>query len=197
MEDPQIEARLDLPQGDFDIPLGITAKQYKKNGQLISVEDKTNDVVGDVVHVNGQPWPFLNVEPREYRFRLLDMSLSRSFKLSIHNSSNDKVDFHVMASDSGFTSEPVMANELTISMAERYEIVVDFDAYAGQTLTMMNDREVFVADDYAGTNRVMQFRVGSKVSSDSNNGPLPKTLVPLPSMAPKTKVDRTFKFDQE
>jgi bilirubin oxidase len=197
VEEPDVEARLGLPQGDFDITLGLTCKQYDNNGQLTSIADEKDDVFGDVVEVNGQPWPFLNVEPRKYRFRLLDMAVSRSFQLSILDSNSKPINFQIVASDAGFTSAPVTLNSLIISMAERYEIVVDFAVYAGQTLTMTNTRGVFVADDFPGTDRIMQFRVGQTVSSQENNGQVAASLVPLPSTGSKTSVDRTFKFDKE
>lgn len=197
LEDAQVEERLGLPRGKYDIPLAITAKQYQDDGQLASVADERNDVFGDVVHVNGQPWPFVDVEPRKYRFRLVDMSLSRSFSLSIQSSDGKAADFQVIASDAGLLSEPVRVSNLAISMAERYEIVVDFAPHDGQTMTMRNDRGVFVAHDYAGTDRVLEFKVARTVSSDENNGPVPTALVPLPSMVSKTAVDRTFKFDRE
>jgi bilirubin oxidase len=177
--------------------LGLSCKQYDDDAQLASIVGEKDDVFGDVVEVNGQPWPFLSVEPRKYRFRLLDMSLSRSFQLSIQDSSSNPVGFQIVASDAGFTSEPVTLKSLTMSMAERFEIVVDFATYAGQTLTMMNGREVFTADDFAGTDRVMQFRVGENVSSQENNGQVPASLLPLPSMVPKTSIDRKFKFDKK
>jgi bilirubin oxidase len=59
----------------------ISAKQFQSNGNLFSPEAERDSLWGDVVTVNGVPWPFQNVEPRKYKFRLLDASVSRSFKL--------------------------------------------------------------------------------------------------------------------
>lgn len=79
-------------------------------------------------------------------------------------------------------------------MAERWEIVVDFSAYAGKNVTVKNARDVQADEDYNSTDKIMRFVVGSKVSSTAGNGPLPGSLrsVPFPPM--KSGVDRTFKF---
>ncbi|KAF5004213.1 hypothetical protein FDECE_9295 [Fusarium decemcellulare] len=223
IEDPDVEARLGLPQGKYDIPLALAAKQYTDDGDLTSVADERESLYGDVIEVNGQPWPFLDVEPRKYRFRVLNTALSRTFVLSIVNDSTvekrgdddnndddddndnennddnarDQVPFIVVASDSGFMSSAVTTSKLTVAMAERWEIIVDFSDFAGQNLTMKNDREVFTDDDFSGTDRVMQFNVGSKVSSNANNGPVPSSLVSLDMPKTGSKIDRTFKFEKD
>lgn len=81
-------------------------------------------------------------------------------------------------------------------MAERYEIVVDFAAYAGRNVTMMNSRDVMADEDYAGTDRVMRFVVGTTVTDTSNNGALPAVLADLAIPPPKSTVDRTFRFER-
>jgi bilirubin oxidase len=68
---------------------------------------------------------------------------------------NASVPFTVIGSDSGLSLKPVVSDTVTISIAERWEVVVDFTAYAGQNVTMHNQRNVGVDNDYAGTDRVM------------------------------------------
>lgn len=62
LHDPAEDA-LGLPSGYgvYDIPLVLSSKQYQSNGQLFSPAGETVSLYGDVVHVNGQPWPFFNV----------------------------------------------------------------------------------------------------------------------------------------
>ena len=116
--------------------------------------------------------------------------------LSIVNG-NARVPFQVIGSDAGLLSEPVTTNSLTIAMAERWEIVVDFAGFAGKNLTMKNARDVFKDEDYAGTDRVMRFKVGNAVTSTANNGPVPNPLstLHLPPID-KTTVDRSFRFER-
>lgn len=192
-----MEGPLGLPDGKYDIPLALSAKQYTATGNLTSIADETNSVYGDVIEVNGQPWPFLSVEPRKYRFRILNTSLSRTFILGVFDSiSSTNVPFQVFASDSGFMSAPVTTTELTIAMAERWEVILDFTNYSNRNLTLTNEMKVFDVMDYPGTNRVMQFNVDAMSSSNTNNGPVPTSLVTLNNPPAGTQIHRAFNFDK-
>lgn len=81
-------------------------------------------------------------------------------------------------------------------MAERYDIIFDFESYKGKNITMKNARDVMADEDYAGTDRVMQFIVGNTVTDSSNNGGAPSSLANLNLPASKTKVDHHFKFER-
>src|SRR6187402_1739129 len=150
IEDPDVETTLGLPRNNYDVALALSAKQYTSSGNLIWVGNETDSVYGDVIEVNGQPWPFLSVEPRTYRFRILNTALSRTFILGILDGfSGTNVPFQVVASDSGFMSSPVTTTELVVAMAERWEIIVDFSNYSNRNLTLTNQQKVFDAPDYA------------------------------------------------
>lgn len=107
---------LELPSGygKYDIPLILTAKQYKADGSLFSTVGEDQSLWGDVIEVNGQPWPFLNVEPRKYRLRFLNAAISRSFALYFVKSSavNARLPFQVIASDTGLLTEPVQVSNI-------------------------------------------------------------------------------------
>ena len=111
-----------LPQGDYDIPLGLTSKRYNPDGTLWSPEanGETTNLFGDVIHVNGQPWPYLKVEPRKYRFRFLDAAISRSFQLYFEQATKvgTRINFKVVGSDAGLLLNPVDTTQLDISMAD-------------------------------------------------------------------------------
>ncbi|PNP51031.1 hypothetical protein THARTR1_08259 [Trichoderma harzianum] len=197
IEDAEVEARLGLPQGKYDIPLALNSKQYTSTGNLTSVAQETSSVYGDIIEVNGQPWPFLSVEPRKYRFRFLNSALSRTFILSIvDGSSGSTLPLQVVASDSGFLSTTVTTTELTTAMAERWEVIVDFSGFENRNLTLMNQRNVFDSQDFSETNLVMQFNVGSTVSSNANNNSPPSSLISIDPPPTGTLVHRTFKFDK-
>ena len=73
--------------------------------------------------MNGQILPYFEVEPRKYRFRLLNAAASRNFNLTMRVDENDAVlPFWVIASDSSFLPKPVETKRLIISMAERWEV---------------------------------------------------------------------------
>lgn len=199
LHDPE-ERALGLPSGKYDIPLALAAKRYNADGSLWSPEanGETVSVFGDVIHVNGQPWPYLAVEPRKYRFRFLDTSVSRSFQMYFEadKQPGTRLGFNVIGADTGLLTNPVPATQLDISMAERWEVVFDFSAYAGQNITLRNNRKVGADDDFNSTDKVMRYMVGTTVSDDSGNGPLASKFRDVPFPPQKTAVDRSFKFER-
>lgn len=189
------EDSLGLPSGKYDVPLALSDKTYDSNGALVSPDAAIINFYGDVIHVNEQPWPYFEVEPRKYRFRVYDMSISRPYDLYIKDSKSNTVPFKVIGSDSGLFGAPVDASDVVISMGERYEIVVDFAAYKGQKLTLMNGMQQGQIQEFGNTDKVMEFRVGSTVSDTTNNGDVPGTLngnIHWP--APRDVVDHKFNF---
>ncbi|RPB24590.1 Cupredoxin [Terfezia boudieri ATCC MYA-4762] len=158
-----------LPTGKYDIPLVLASKQYNTTGALMPTSG------GDTIDVNGQLWPYLDVEPRKYRFRILNGAASRQFQLQLYvgDTITDPVAFQVVASDSGYMTGPVQTTSLTISMGERYEIIVDFANYHNQTLKLRN---ALAGLDSETLGQAMQFRVGSNVTDDANNENVPSSL---------------------
>jgi bilirubin oxidase len=195
LHDPAEDA-LGLPSGPYDLPLALNSKQYNSDGTLFSPAAETESLWGDVIHVNGQPWPYHKVEPRKYRLRFLDTAVSRAFKLTFEDDAGKKVPIQVIASDAGLMTKPVQTDNLEISMAERWEVIIDFSAYQGKNITIKNARDVQADEDYNSTDKVMRFVVGSTVTSTANNGNLPSTLRSVPFPPRKSGVDRTFKFER-
>ncbi|KAH3913543.1 hypothetical protein HBH56_104400 [Parastagonospora nodorum] len=190
------EQALKLPTGKYDVPLALSAKQYSTNGTLVYNSNGNYGLPGDVIQVNGQPWPHLKVEPRKYRFRLLNGALSRMFTISLQDDLSDsRLDFDVVASDCGLFAHPVKANTLAFSMGERYEIIVDFANHKGKNITMKNARGVIGNPDFAATDLVMRFIVGDTLSDDCNNGDVPSTLrVTAPPK--EANISRSFDFER-
>lgn len=85
------EERLNLPSGEYEIPLIIQDKDFNDDGSLSYPAPNTNGVepsivpgfFGNYALVNGKVWPYLVVKPRKYRFRILNGSNSRSYKLRL------------------------------------------------------------------------------------------------------------------
>ncbi|KAF8533373.1 Cupredoxin [Trichophaea hybrida] len=195
LTDPAEEARYRLPRGKYDVPLMLQSKRYQANGDLFSPAGETESLYGDVIHVNGQPWPYLKVEPRRYRFRLLDASVSRAFRLYfVESGTTRQLPFTVFASDAGFMSQPVTVTNMYMSIAERWEVLFDFTSFAGKNITLMNSRDVMKDDDFAGTDRVMRFVVGTSVTDSSFNNDPPSSLRTLNLPPAKSGVDHSFRF---
>jgi len=171
------EDSLNLPKGEFEIPLVLTDRSLREDGQLYyPVSQRLEapwvpEVFGDIVLLNGKVLPYLDVQPRKYRFRLLNASNGRFYYLSLANKQN----FNHIGSDQGLLPEPVEARQLNISPGERMDFVLDFSEHAGEEI-ILKDQDL----------QVMQFRVSKTRVADPSS--LPKTLRPVPRTDPATAV---------
>jgi len=190
------EQALDLPRDNHDIAMVITSKQYGPDGELVYNTNGNTGLWGDIIQVNGQPWPYLEVEPRKYRFRLLNGAVSRTFDLSLHSDgAGDSIPFTVIASDAGLFSHPVETDHLGFSMGERYELIVDFAGFENQNITMKNLNAIPGNLDYAATDRVIRFVVGKAKGDAAPDKPTPSDLRYLPP-PPQTSVTKDFVFSR-
>lgn len=202
LHDEEEEAVQGLPQGKYDLPLALTSKRYNKDGTLWSPEANGEDknLFGDVIHVNGQPWPFHKVEPRKYRLRFLNAAISRSFELYFEPNgakSGTRANMKVVGSDAGLLTKPIDTTQLDISMAERWEVVFDFSAYKGQNVTLRSNAKIADVDPYLHTDKVMRFMVGNTVTDDTKNDNLPATLRNVNFPPNKATVDHSFEFQRQ
>ncbi|MGY1722134.1 multicopper oxidase family protein [Blastococcus sp. SYSU DS0533] len=166
------ENALGLPRGRYDVPIMISDAAFAANGELLFDDDGENGVMGDVVLVNGRPWPVLQVEPRKYRLRLHAATIGRGFTLRLTRGAV----MVVVATDGGLVPQAQPVERLRLGMAERYDVVVDFAPFAGQRVEMRNDG-VDNSIDYDDTDKVMAFQVGTVVSDPTSNE-LPAVLNP-------------------
>jgi spore coat protein A, manganese oxidase len=154
---------LGVPGGAYEIPLIFSDKLFDSSGQLFYSPDSTwiPEFFGDTPLVNGSAQPFLNVEPRMYRFRILNASNARFYNLDIQGGP----DFFQIGSDGGLFAKPVAVKQLLMLPAERADVVVDFSAYAGKTLVLGNDPlPADVSSPAPRMSNLMQIRVGTTVT---------------------------------
>ena len=119
----------------YDLPLVLADKMFSANGEFRYDDAGHTGLWGDVVLVNGVPWPNLKVKKRLYRFRVLNASISRGYRLQMSNSTP----ISVIGTDGGLMPQAQQTTQLRIGMAERYEIVIDFSKYApGTKLQLLN-----------------------------------------------------------
>ena len=170
----------------YDIPLVIQDRIFDTIGQLWYPGSGDNPDVhpywvpeffGDTICVNGKAWPKLKVEPRKYRFRVLNGSQARFYNLTTRDQTANAAGpgFQVVASDAGYLTAPATfapGQGLLVGTGERYEIVIDFSAFAGHNILLQND----AVAPYAGgdpvnantTAQIMQFQVDAAPVVDNS-----------------------------
>ena len=144
-----------LPQGEFDVPMLVADVMLKADGSLGYNDNGHLGLWGDIITVNGVPWPTMKVKPRIYRFRFLVGSITRSYRFALSNGNP----FYVVGTDAGMTPKVEAVSSWRQGTAERYEVLIDFRGYRpGQTVDLQNlskNNNV----DYANTGMVMRFDV--------------------------------------
>jgi blue copper oxidase len=120
------ESSLDLPCGEFDVPIVIQDRLFDGGNQLVyggnSMMNQMTGFLGNRVLVNGQPDFIMPVATRPYRLRLHNGSNSRIYKLAWE----DGTPMTVIATDGGLLEKPLQKNAITLAPAQRIEIWVDF-----------------------------------------------------------------------
>jgi spore coat protein A len=155
-----------IPGGAYEIPLVVQDRQFNADGTFLY---PTSDIpgltwigeyFGDVMLVNGKVWPFLNVEPRMYRFRVLNGCNARILGLDLGGPALWQI-----GAEGGMFDIPVAVNRMVLAPAERADILVDFSGFAGQTLVVKNHKpQKPVSNPAPQLEQVMQIRVGTTVT---------------------------------
>jgi spore coat protein A, manganese oxidase len=184
-----LELNLPLPKGQYDVPLLLKDVIIAPNGTLVYDDQGEDSLMGDVITVNGVPWPRMEVANRKYRFRLCNGSISRSYRLALSN----RAKFTMIGTDAGLMGSPVEVTDFRIGMAERYEFVIDFSRFAVGTQIVLRNLQPPNNDNYDGTEVIMRFDVTRQESDDST---IPSTLRPY-SIIPASSAVRTREFRYE
>ncbi|ADB34963.1 Bilirubin oxidase [Kribbella flavida DSM 17836] len=162
------EDALPLPAGEREIPLVLADRAFAADGSFRyparkdgpGVESKYMEgVIGDVLLVNGAPWPVLEVDAARYRFRVLNAANARRYELALDRG---PAKFVQIGSDGGLLAAPVEHETVVIAPAERFDLVVDFSQYeVGTEITLLNKL------DSGRAGEVMRFVVARKAADDS------------------------------
>ena len=168
IDDPK-ETSLRLPKGAFEIPLIIQDRTFDAAGQLhYLLDDATleNGLFGDTVLVNGKVQPYLEVNTRKYRFRVLNGSNARQYSLAL---STDAPLIQI-GTDGGLLQRPLYQQTINIAPSERVDMVVDFGALPVGTRVILENR-----GGEGRTANLMEFRV---VKKEKDTSLVPPFLVP-------------------
>jgi FtsP/CotA-like multicopper oxidase with cupredoxin domain len=157
-----------LPSGKYDIPLVCADKRFDAQGQLFFDQLNLEGFLGDKLTVNGVVQPYLEVEPRKYRLRLLNAGPSRFYTFVLRRGTSN-MPFTQITHSGCFLQVPKRnLTRLEVQIAERNDIIVDFSGLAGQNVHLANilpmrsgqapDRGTTLNPD-SPANRLLEFRV--------------------------------------
>jgi spore coat protein A len=197
----ELEDDLPLPRGAREIPLMLADRLFDPDGALlypsldptlrepgVAMEYHHSGMLGDTIVVNGVAWPFCEVDAALYRLRMVNASNARRYRLALDPPPPGGSGLIQIGSDLGLLPRPLGHDDFLISPGERYDILVDFAAYApGTTVLLRNILEE------GPLGQVMRFDVARRVTDDAR---VPDSLTPDsgPPSLPGRPADRTFSF---
>lgn len=197
-----VEDALPLPLGDRELPLMICDRAFAEDGSFAypgfdqemrsvpGVRDEWMEgVLGDVVLVNGAPWPVHEVDAARYRLRLLNASNARRYRVALTVPGRPNLPLVQIGSDGGLLAAPVRHDAIELAPGERFDVVVDFSVLpVGTEVTMVNGLGA------GGMADIMRFRVVRQARDDSH---VPDRLAEVePLVPPEGARLRTFRFSR-
>jgi spore coat protein A len=167
---------LPLPRRDKEVSLLICDRSFGVEGSFrypaldASLRDTPGvdarymgGVLGDVILVNGAPWPRFEVSNVKYRFRILNASNARRYDLELEASRGGAIPLVQIGSDGGLLATPLTHRTIRIAPAERFDVIVDFSKLPlGSKVTLVNK-----AGDGAAR-QIMRFDVARSEPDESH-----------------------------
>ncbi|GJP29708.1 hypothetical protein CLOM_g19334 [Closterium sp. NIES-68] len=208
LSNPQEEKKFNLPVGRFDVPLVIQDRSFLWNGHTF-MEGKgltkahpvwLPEYFGAFMTVNGKVTPYMSVQRRKYRFRLINAANARFLDLFLRASApaSDQTSgmstqgtrtsitfpFVQVASEAGYLNRPVPMRRITVAPGERACIIIDFSQLPAGAVVRVKNR---APAPYPGGDLptgdlqyVMQFNVEGGSAKDSST--VPPMLNSIPAL---------------
>jgi spore coat protein A len=197
-----------IPSGDKELALVLQDRSFAADGSMAFSADPAQypvplagpmalpagnpthmpEMFGDIITVNGVAWPNYDVEPAQYRVRLLNGSDARFYTLTFGTAGVWQI-----GTDMGFLNRPVPVMNVTIGPGERIDLVVDFAALNGTAVVVTNSAPTpFPAGAPvavgSGPDVVMRFNVVKPAATITTVTPRGRTRV---VKAPTANIART------
>jgi blue copper oxidase len=138
-EDAALSRALDLAFGTTDVPLIVGDRAFDHEGRLdypTSSEEKFHGFFGGEVLVNLTARPYFDAQRRIYRFRILNASNARAYRLAF--AQGEKLfDYHLIGTDGGLLAEPATVREAFVAPAQRLDVLVDLRQAQGEEPVLM------------------------------------------------------------
>lgn len=158
------EAALNLPSGQYELPLVIQDKRINNSGITYnpSMEEVMAGYMGESILVNGVYSPYTEVATRNYRLRILNGSNARIYNLTLSNNA----DLVIIGNDGGLLKNPVTVKEILLAPGERLDVLVNFSGVAIGTEIFLTSKEFAYGGDAQGKQsfKLMKFRITATVT---------------------------------
>lgn len=218
----------------YEIPIVIQDRSFNEDGSLFYPDTReffdgysgpyipktplspiwNPEFFGNMMVVNGNTWPYLNVERRRYRFRFLNGCNSRFLNLKLtRNPRGDNASFNTpeatfwqIGGDGGFLKQPEELDHLLMGLAERADVIVDFSQFnVGDEVYLVNDGPdapfggISIDDlsDWSSTGQVMKFIVGNGPPIDPATHPGSLVLPAITPLGPSLGGTRALSLNEE
>jgi FtsP/CotA-like multicopper oxidase with cupredoxin domain len=181
------ESSLNLPSGEYEIPLIIQDKRFSGNTLDYSPneEEMMLGYLGENIIVNGVHAPFTKVASTWYRLRLLNGSTARVYNLAF----TESLKFHIIGSDGGLLKSPEQASSILLGPGERLDVLIDFSGLpVGKEIFLVSSKFSKYNKQGRQSFRIMKFKV-DRTETSAFSLPLNLSAFKIinPSQAIKTR----------
>ena len=191
---------LGLPAGDYEVPLVLQDKTFNADGSMFyPTQGVTSyhpqwvpEFFGDVAVVNAKIWPFVDVEPRRYRLRIVNGSQSRFYNLRFVNETSGRaLRFAQIGAEGGLLRAPVPMTALLIAPGERADVIIDFAGKRGASFIVTNNaRAPYPMGGRAGLNQLLKIRVNRRLKGADATTPAESMDLPALEVLPEPSITR-------
>ncbi|MGZ6563488.1 MAG: multicopper oxidase family protein [Solirubrobacteraceae bacterium] len=182
---------LGFPTGRYEIPLVLQDKTFNADGSMFYPTQGVTayhpqwvpEFFGDVAVINAKIWPFVDVEPRRYRLRIVNGSQSRFYNLRfVHEHNGRALPFTQIGAEGGLLRAPVAMTALLIAPGERADLIIDFAGHGHASFIVTNDaRAPYPAGARATLTQLLKIRVNRKRQGVDRT--TPPSRLRLPALA--------------
>jgi spore coat protein A len=183
-------AKQKVPSGPYHLPVVIQDKTFNDDGTLWYPTEGISEThpiwvpefFGDTPVINGKAYPYLDVQPRRYRLRLLNGAQARFYNLQFQLAGKP-LTFHVIGSEGGLLPEPVPVTSLLIAPGERFDVIADFTGIPlDSTVMLTNDAPAaYPGGGDIEVPELMKIRVNTPVPRNDRDRSVPASHLRLPA----------------
>ena len=191
---------LGLPAGPYELPLVLQDKTFNADGSMFYPTQGVTayhpqwvpEFFGDVAVVNAKIWPFVDVEPRRYRLRIVNGSQARVYNLQFANENSGRaLPFAQIGADGGLLRAPVPMTALLIAPGERADLIIDFAGQRNASFIVTNNaRAPYPMGGRATLNQLLKIRVNQALTGADATTPAADLTLPALAALPAPSVRR-------